>query len=92
MSRGNSVSIASDYGLDDRGSIPYSPVAHPAACTAGAGGVFPRDKARQGRDADHTHLLPRLRKRRCYTFLPEAPQSRVAEDLYFKLFHTTYFK
>jgi hypothetical protein len=61
-SRGSSVSIMSDYGLDDRGSIPTDAddfssslciqtgsEAHPASCPMGIGG-----KARPGRDADHS--------------------------------------
>jgi hypothetical protein len=57
----------SDYGLDDRGSIPgrgkgffLQPVcpdrlgAHPASSTMGTGGPFPGGKARPGRDADHS--------------------------------------
>jgi hypothetical protein len=57
----------SDYGLDDRGSIPdraedfsSSPCiqtgsgAHPASCPMGTGGSFPGGKARPGRDADHS--------------------------------------
>jgi hypothetical protein len=62
MGRGSSGSIVSDYGLDDRGSIPErgrgfssSPCvqtgsgAHPASYSMGTGG-----KARPGRDADHS--------------------------------------
>jgi hypothetical protein len=57
----------SDYGLDDRGSIPdrsrgffFWPLrpdrsgAHPASYPIGTGGSFPRGKARPGRDADHS--------------------------------------
>jgi hypothetical protein len=60
----------SDYGLDDRvigirspaGEKDFSPVlcvqtgseAHPASCTMGTGEPFPGDKARPGRDADHS--------------------------------------
>jgi hypothetical protein len=66
-SRGRSGSIVSDYGLDDRGSIPggaedfcSSPCvqtgsgAHPASYPIGTGGPFPGGEARPGRDADHT--------------------------------------
>jgi hypothetical protein len=62
VSRGSSVSIVSDYGLDYRGSIPdrgrgffLSPLrpdrlwAHPASYPMDTGG-----KARPGRDADHS--------------------------------------
>jgi hypothetical protein len=57
-SRGSSVSIVSDYGLDDRaigvrstaGAKDFSSnlcvqagsEAHPASCTMGTGGSFPR--------------------------------------------------
>jgi hypothetical protein len=67
MSRGSSGSIASDYGLDDWGSIPgrgrgfflwplhpdqlWGP---PSLCTVGTGGPFPGGKSRPGRDADHS--------------------------------------
>jgi hypothetical protein len=68
--RGSSGSIVSDYGLDDRAIRVRSPAgandfssslcvqtgsgAHPASCTMGTGGPFPRDKVRPGRDADHS--------------------------------------
>jgi hypothetical protein len=71
-SRGNSVSIVTDYGLDDRVIGVRSPVgandfssnlcvqtgsgAHPASCTMGTGGPFPGGKARPGRDAVHSPL------------------------------------
>jgi hypothetical protein len=67
MSRGSSGSVVSDYGLDDRGSIPdrgrgfssgpcvqTGSGVHPASCTMGTGGSFPGGKARPGRDADHS--------------------------------------
>jgi hypothetical protein len=57
MSRGSSVSIVSDYGLDDRAigvrspegaknfshslCVQTSSEAHPASCTMGTGGPFP---------------------------------------------------
>jgi hypothetical protein len=69
-SRGNSVSIVSGYGLDDRaievrsqaGTKDFSSSlcvqtgsgAHPASCTMGTGGPFPGGKALPGRDADHS--------------------------------------
>jgi hypothetical protein len=69
-SRDSSVSIVSDYGLDNRAIGVRSPVgakdfssslfvqtgsgAHPASCTMGAGGPFPGGKARPERDADHS--------------------------------------
>jgi hypothetical protein len=71
-SRGSSVSIVSDYGLDDRAIGVRSPSeakdfsstlcvqtcsgAHPASCTMGTGDPFPGGKARPGRDADHLPL------------------------------------
>jgi hypothetical protein len=67
---GSSVSIVSDYGLEDREIEVRSPAeakktsfslcvqtsseAHPASCTMGTGGPFPGAKARPGRDADHS--------------------------------------
>jgi hypothetical protein len=70
MSRGSSVSIVSDYGLDDRAIEVRSPAeakdfssslcaqtnseAHPASCPIGTGGPFPGGKAWHGRDADHS--------------------------------------
>jgi hypothetical protein len=69
-SRVSSVSIVSDYGLDDRAIGVRSPEgakdfssslcvqtgsgAHPAYCPMGTGGPFPGGKARPGRDADHS--------------------------------------
>jgi hypothetical protein len=69
-SRGSSVRIVSDYGLNDRAIEVRSPaeakdfsfsfcvqtgsVAHPASCTMGTGGPFPGAKARPWRDADHS--------------------------------------
>jgi hypothetical protein len=67
---GSSVSIVSDYGLDDRaigvrspaGAKDFSSIfcdktgsgAHPASCTMGTMGPFPGGKARPGRGADHS--------------------------------------
>jgi hypothetical protein len=67
LCRVSSVSIVSDYGLDDRaigvrspaGAEEFSSIlcvqtgsgAHPASCTMGTGGPFPGDKARPGRDS-----------------------------------------
>jgi hypothetical protein len=69
-SRGSSVSIVSDYGLDDGAIEVRSPAeakdsssslcvqtgsgAHPASCPMGTEGPFPGGKARPGRDADHS--------------------------------------
>jgi hypothetical protein len=60
----------SDYRLDERAIGVRSPAgakdfssslcvqtgseAHPASCTMGTGGPFPRGKARSGRYADHS--------------------------------------
>jgi hypothetical protein len=71
-SRSSSVSIVSDYGLDDRTIGVRSPTgaekfssspcvqtgsgAHPATYPMGTGGPFPGGKARPGRDADHSPL------------------------------------
>jgi hypothetical protein len=71
---GSSVSIVSDYGLDDRAVGVRSPAeakdfssslcvqtgsgAHPASCTLGTGGPFPGGKAGPWRDADHSPHLP----------------------------------
>jgi hypothetical protein len=69
-SRSNSVSIVSDYGLDDR-AIEFDPrqgrkdfysnlcfqtgsEAHPASCAMGTGVLSPGGKARPGRDANHS--------------------------------------
>jgi hypothetical protein len=65
VSRGGSVSVVTDYGLDDWGSIPErsnvsslcvqtGSGAHPASCPVGTGGPFHRGKARPGRDTDHS--------------------------------------
>jgi hypothetical protein len=67
-SRGSSVSVVSDYALDDRASEIRSPAeargfscnlcvetssgAHLASCTVGTGGPFPGANARPEHDAD----------------------------------------
>jgi hypothetical protein len=72
MSRGSSVSIVSDYGLDDWTIGVRSPAGtkdfsyslfvqtgsgtHPASCTMGTGSPFPGAKAWPGRDAEHTPI------------------------------------
>jgi hypothetical protein len=69
-SRRSSVSIVSDYGLDDRafevrssaGTKDFSSSlcvqtgsgAHPASCPMGTGGPSPGSKARPGCDANHS--------------------------------------
>jgi hypothetical protein len=72
-SRCSSVSIISDFGLDDRASQVRFPAeannfssslcvqtgsgAHPASSTKGTGCHFPGGKARPGLDADHSPHL-----------------------------------
>jgi hypothetical protein len=84
--RGSSVSIVSDYGLDDlaievrstAGARDFSSNicvqtgfgAHPASCTMGTGGPFPGVKARPGRDTDHSPQVPRSWMSRSYTSSP----------------------
>jgi hypothetical protein len=67
---GSSVSIVSDYGLDDRAIEVRSAVeardfssslcveigseAHPSSCQMGTGGILPGGKARPRRDGDHS--------------------------------------
>jgi hypothetical protein len=67
---GSSVSIVSDYGMDDRAIGVRSPAgakdfsstlcvqtgsgAYPASCPVGTGGPFPEGKAQLRRDADHS--------------------------------------
>jgi hypothetical protein len=70
LSRSSSVSIVSDYWLDDLAIEVQSPTgaedfssspcvqsssgAHPASYSMGTGGPFPRGKAWLGRDANHS--------------------------------------
>jgi hypothetical protein len=74
-SRGSSVSIVSDYGMDDRangvrsqaGAKDFSSVqtgsgAHPASCTMGTGGPFPGAKRGRGVTlTTHCHPVPKSR-------------------------------
>jgi hypothetical protein len=69
-SRDSSISIVSDYGLDDRAIGVRSPAgvkdsssflsvqagsgAYSASCPMGTGDTFPGGKVRPGRDADHS--------------------------------------
>jgi hypothetical protein len=69
-SQGSSVTIMSDYGLEDRVIGVQSPTeakdfssslcvqtgsgAHPASCPIGTGGPFPRSKERSWHNADHS--------------------------------------
>jgi hypothetical protein len=80
-SRGRSVSIVSDYGLDDWGSIPdrgrrfssslcfqTGSGAHPASCPMGTGALSPGEKrVRDVMLTTQPHLVPRLRMSRSYT-------------------------
>jgi hypothetical protein len=88
-SRGSSANTVSDYGLDDRRSIPTEAEdfsssfcvqtgsgAHPASCPMGTGGSFPGGKARPGRDADHSQWVGAI------TPPPPAPSWGGAEQLY----------
>jgi hypothetical protein len=91
----------SDYGLDDRGSIPdrdrgiflLAPCvqtgsgAHPASYPMGAGGPFPGGKARPGRDADHSPPSGAEVKYELELYLlsHHVPPWRVAGQLYFFL-------
>jgi hypothetical protein len=70
--RGSLVSIVSGYGLDYRAIEVRSPAgakdfssilcvqtgsgSHLTSCTMGTGGPFPGERARPGRDADHTPI------------------------------------
>jgi hypothetical protein len=97
-SRGSSVSIVSDYGLDDQAIGVRSPAgakdlssilyvqtgsgAHPASCPMGTGG-----KARPGRDADHwpPSSAEVVNEYELYHLSPQAPTWRVAGLLYHEL-------
>jgi hypothetical protein len=81
------VQSVPDYGLDDRRSkfdpqqrqeyffcslcVQTGSGLHPASCTIGTEGPFPRGKVRPGRDSPtHPHLVPRSRMSRSYTSSP----------------------
>jgi hypothetical protein len=59
--------------------------AHPASCTMGTGGPFPGDKARPGRDADHSppSSAEVMNEYELYLLSPKAPSWRVVGQLYF---------
>jgi hypothetical protein len=96
----------SDYGLDDRaigfrssaGAKDFSSSlcvqtgsgAHPASCTMGTVGPVPGDKARPGRDADHSppSSAEVLNEWELYLLSPQATAWRVAGLLY--LFYIEY--
>jgi hypothetical protein len=93
MSRGISVSIVTEYGLDDRDSIPdrgrgffqTGSGAHPASCPMGTGVLSPGLKRGRGvMLTTHPHLVPRLSMSRSYTSSPpHVPPWCVAGQLYF---------
>jgi hypothetical protein len=73
-SLGSSVSIMSDYKLDDRGSISgianyffsvacvqTNSEAHPTSCPVRSRGLFLGGKAQPGRDADHSPHSAKVR-------------------------------
>jgi hypothetical protein len=92
VSRVNSVSIVSGYGLDDRAIEVRSPAkqkdfssslcvqtgsgAHPASCTMGTGDPFPVAKRRPGRDADHSPHLM-PRSRMSRSYISSPPSASV---------------
>jgi hypothetical protein len=100
-SQGSSVSIVSDYGLDDRMigvrslaeandfscsvCVQTGSGAHPAYCKMGTGGPFPGDKARKGRDADHSppSSAEVVNEYELYILSHQAPPWRVAGVLCF---------
>jgi hypothetical protein len=81
----SSVSIVSDYGLDDwaigvrtpagakdfSSNLQTGSEAHPTSCTMGTGGPFPGEKrSRVVTLTTHSHLVPRSRMSRSYTSSP----------------------
>jgi hypothetical protein len=99
-SRCSSDGIVSDYGLDGQAIGVWSPTgakdfssnlcvqtgseAHPASCTTGIRGPFPRAKRGRGMTlTTHPHLVPRSGMCRSYTSPPQAPSWRVARPLCF---------
>jgi hypothetical protein len=89
---GSSVSILSDYRLDDRGSIPSSVCvqtsseAHPASCLMGSDDYFSGGKARPGRElTSHPHVVPRSRLSTSYITSSPWRLLGSAGSLYFTL-------
>jgi hypothetical protein len=97
-SRGSLGNIVSDYGLDDRSSIPdrtedfssspcvqTSSGAHPTSYPMGTGGSFPGGKARPGRHAEHSPPSSAEVKyeQELYLLSPHVPPWRVVGQLYF---------
>jgi hypothetical protein len=92
---GRSVSIVSDYRLDNQGSIPgkrkdfssslcvhTGAEAHPASCTMDTGGPFPEVKCGRGvTQTTHPHLVPRW-SMSSYTPLPLVARTIIAGRLY----------
>jgi hypothetical protein len=82
-SRDSSVDIATDYGLDDRmigfrvpagaeelslrNRIQTGSGAHPTSYPMGTGRLFPLGVKRPGREADHSHPVPRSKNAWSYT-------------------------
>jgi hypothetical protein len=97
MSRGSSGSTVSDYGLDDRGSIPEkaenfssSPgvqtgsEAYPASYPMGTEGLSPGIKRGRGVTlTTHPHLVPRLSMSRSYTSSPPMCLHDMQRDSFF---------
>jgi hypothetical protein len=97
--RGSLISAVSDYGLDDRGSIPgrgqrifllvsaSRPALWPTQPPIQWVPVAPSRGVKGGRGVTlttHSHLVPRSRMSRSYTFFPpQAPPWRVAGQIYF---------
>jgi hypothetical protein len=95
--QGSSVSVVSDYRLDDRGSIPEvaevssfslcghtGSGAHPTSCTVGTD-VLSTGVKLPGRDTDHsaTSIAEVKKEYELYRLSPQAPTWRVAGQLYF---------
>jgi hypothetical protein len=104
-SRGSSFSIVSDYGLDDRGSLPgrgkicpLSSVSRPALrCNQPpiqwVRGPFPGGKVRPGHDGDHSppSSAEVKNEQELYLFSPLAPTGRIVGQLCFTWRHKPLF-
>jgi hypothetical protein len=92
MSRGSSVSVVSDHGLDDRAIGVRSPAgakdfssnlcvqtgseAHPASCKMGTGDPF--SGAKRGRGVTLTTLPPRAPRSRMSSYTSSPPSATMA--------------